>query len=671
MALVPNPSVPGIRICRPKIISDYPLPDEESNSRSYLLKKIGSFYRKARRRLDSRRRRVQAHGLCVGLLDPVSNIVINSITDSCKGERKREGEVVLQEDLRRRSLDGLVVFLTRMFPNLAEGLAVRYLRVAKADVLIAACVIVSDHGIKGFGNSDAEPALINMALKCAGLAARHPDPKRLVYAWQKICNCIEDALGLLEMIQEPSRIPQVIRQLAFMVTEGPPASELAVRHAWMLAEASVRRRPRSLQQPHTHLCSRTLQDTIHGYYLEALARLPAGSCFHRSLIKAGHCYGPLDPVSNIIINTIWYHTAFPPSMKLELNAIGTRSLHRVANRSLYGLASFLCTRYHGINFHQAVCLLLQADGNLARADPFLDPDSHLPYGQVQCHPDTGPKEAFLAAATAACHPNPDAQVKFLTSCKEALETALSLLRRDSHKLSTQDVQQLARLLSPESPYDHDSEMALPPLPLKSYPLVDLADLYTVVSKGVNILLNKYEQMPNGDPRYELHTICGVNERVGGPAQWPPHDRGRFHVNFLATPKSPCGGKPTLFFAEIQSDGTYDSFCCPVALPLPCAAQIRCVYCEAMGTRIVHPVAINFRGRDSAFEMLAREKDPCQREEATLRIISHRRLMAENVHCKEKEDILYDGVDGHRNKFDNVSSLKVEEAMLLAPLCRYL
>ena len=84
----------------------------------------------------------------------------------------------------------------------------------------------------------------------------------------------------------------------------------------------------------------------------------------------------------------------------------------------------------------------------------------------------------------------------------------------------------------------------------------------------------------------------------------------------------------------------------------------------MGTRIVHPVAIDFRGRDSEFEMLAREKDPCQREEANLRIISHRRLMEENVYCKEKEDILYDGVDGHNNKYDNMSSLSMEEAILL-------
>ena len=93
-------------------------------------------------------------------------------------------------------------------------------------------------------------------------------------------------------------------------------------------------------------------------------------------------------------------------------------------------------------------------------------------------------------------------------------------------------------------------------------------------------------------------------------------------------------------------------------------QIRCVYCEAMGTRIVHPVGTDFRGRESEFEMMPCGKDPCRREDATLRIISHRRLMAENVYCKEKEDILYDGVDGHKNKYDNMSSLSMEEAILL-------
>jgi hypothetical protein len=43
--------------------------------------------------------------------------------------------------------------------------------------------------------------------------------------------------------------------------------------------------------------------------------LPASelrSCFHRSMLMASHCYGPLDPVSNIIVNTVWYDTVFPP-----------------------------------------------------------------------------------------------------------------------------------------------------------------------------------------------------------------------------------------------------------------------------------------------------------------------------------------------------------------------
>lgn len=49
---------------------------------------------------------------------------------------------------------------------------------------------------------------------------------------------------------------------------------------------------------------RVLLSTIHGYYLEALAWLPKDNLrshqhqYHHSLLHAGHCYGPLDPVSN-------------------------------------------------------------------------------------------------------------------------------------------------------------------------------------------------------------------------------------------------------------------------------------------------------------------------------------------------------------------------------------
>jgi len=158
---------------------------------------------------------------------------------------------------------------------------------------------------------------------------------------------------------------------------------------------------------------------------------------------AGHCYGPLDPVSNIIVNTIWYDAAFPPAMELELGmVVSTPGLLRIETRSMYGLVSFLCTRYHHLNFHRATCCLLEADGSLLLADPNLDAEGaaatiavlrmkelarleapwstdtgfHTALGsrvvtQAQ-GPATSVNEAFKAAATAAWHPNADAQRTF-------------------------------------------------------------------------------------------------------------------------------------------------------------------------------------------------------------------------------------------------------------------
>uniref|UniRef100_M8CBU9 Uncharacterized protein n=1 Tax=Aegilops tauschii TaxID=37682 RepID=M8CBU9_AEGTA len=643
-------------------------------------------------------RKEVSKGLCVGLLDPVSNIVINSLISSCK--RKRGGGSScckgVQDDLERRSLDALVAFLTRLFPNLPESLAVHYLRLADADALVAACVIVSHHGMKRF--DDSEPAVLDMApIKCAALAVGYPDPDRLVHAWRNISGCIDDTLHLLAMLHKPSsdcshgtsklarmlKTPPshrscIISKLTRMLNNGPsPGCEKDIWWAWRLA-ASRRSRPCSDPYLHTGLLSRTLQDAIHGFYLQALAWLPAGSSFHRSLLKAAYCYGPLDPISNIIVNTIWYDTAFPPTMKLELDldVIGTQGLHRVENSSLYGLASFLCTRYHRFDFHQALQCLVQADANLVLADPNLEPSTRSapsfgmwgtvlmrcrPASSPLCNvveaqgpPDTSLEEAFLAAATAASHPIPDAQVKLLTSCKAMLESALPLLQHGSDKLSYQDVKRLAMLLCPESA--HDCERAFLPLPLTVYPLAKLAGMYTRISKK--------------DPKFELHTICGVNDRVCGPTSFPPK-YGHSHVNFVATPKSPCGGPAALFFAEISNNDQDDeSFCCHVALPPPCAAQIRCLYCEYIGTRIVHPAGIDFHGRESEFEKMACGKDPRNGENvppwrapyySNSQIINNRRSFAENVYGRKKEDSLYDDLDEHKSV--DLGSISIRQLFL--------
>lgn len=90
---------------------------------------------------------------------------------------------------------------------------------------------------------------------------------------------------------------------------------------------------------------------IHTLYIKALAILPTSageSRFLRALHVAGHCYGPLDPVSNIILNSIWYDNTFPPcvmSTQDPIEAQGgimdTRPMSRVESRSLNGLVAIL------------------------------------------------------------------------------------------------------------------------------------------------------------------------------------------------------------------------------------------------------------------------------------------------------------------------------------------
>ncbi|KAF8726264.1 hypothetical protein HU200_019722 [Digitaria exilis] len=495
--------------------------------RSRLLRKIHAFYLKATKRLHvtpPHRRRTAAAGrfvgvcggLCFGLLDPVSNIVVNTLLVSANNEGSRPATL---EDLKRRSLDAMVAFLTRMFPDLAECQALRYLRLAGADLLVAARIVASDVGLKRFDEPASRPAAtesLSMALKCAALAAGADD--LLVDGWKKISTHADEVLRLLGLLRGALRRSSSIGKLArllLMLRRRPQAhAGVDLWWAWQLAACrSIRPCDDGVPFRHTPLLIRTLQDAIHGFYLQALARLPSGelrSRFHRSLLKGGHCYGPLDPVSNIIVNTVWYDAAFPRTHELDMDVIGTRSIHRLENQSLYGMASFLCTRYHSIDFHEAVCFLLEADANLLLADPNLDSEGTMAsvYGmwggvlrhgeaclfndQDHLEPDTGVQEAFLAAAMAAQHCNPDAQVKLLTSCKEMLGPALSLLQGGG-KLSSEDVHRLAMLLCPESPRE---TKPLLPLPLTGYPRAEVADAHTRITKKVRAVLNSYEQMPN-------------------------------------------------------------------------------------------------------------------------------------------------------------------------------
>lgn len=599
MALVSS-SHSDHRIYEPSIECDYPTRQEQSELRSRLLAKIDNAYRKALERLDFRARPSMAArflyggGFCFGLLDPVSNIVANTLIPYECGREEDTAGIVTERKLRElehRSLEGMLTFLTRFFPYLAECEAVRYLLLADADVLVAARIIALDRHMKNFGIFNQGRVVedaFNMALKCAALAARHPEPDLVVRVWLHISAAPHSILNLLSRVRRRSPVPKNITDLftglsrvstqqkstgfSLVSTESQQKSssesqqkstslsmastepqqksigvsmdstksqlknasmsmvstksqqESSMYKPWNLA---AWRRPRRCSVPyqHTTALKRILLDAIHGFYLKALTLLPAGelqSRYHRSLLTAGHCYGPLDPVSNIILNTIWYDAAFPPTHELEMDMVSSLSLHRIENRSLYGMISFLCTRFHHLDFHQAACCLLHADANLLGADPNLDAvaaaalrrqvslgeDYLCPWsgysfkwsttagfptalGRVDGldkSPDTSVNEAFKAAAIAARHPNPDDQVSLLASCKQKLGSALSLLQA-GHPLSSKDVQQLAILLRPES---SRSEQPLLPFPLKEY-----MHEHARISKKVNAVLNASMQMANG------------------------------------------------------------------------------------------------------------------------------------------------------------------------------
>jgi hypothetical protein len=102
-----------------------------------------------------------------------------------------------------------------------------------------------------------------------------------------------------------------------------------------------------------------LQGTIHGFYLKALAKLSSRhACrFMRAILIAGHCYGPMDPVSNIIVTAIWYDMKFPPpplrsgGPSLEHDMLDTLSILRTECCSFVGLVALFCDTVSDKSFH--------------------------------------------------------------------------------------------------------------------------------------------------------------------------------------------------------------------------------------------------------------------------------------------------------------------------------
>lgn len=454
-------------------------------------------------------------GVCVGLLDPVSNIILNTISVLPRDfqpkliprPRRRSKRLAgaAQPDyiwscITTLSYHSLVRFLVRYFGCLTDEQAARYLHWARADLALA--VLLVEHDLYA-----AEPQLPNpasertqAALKCAATCGRHPAPHVLVrlhtspLTQQRLLAAapflkpggrnltLDDVDTVIESLRY-----QETASLDFQVNLLPDRRGVVVycrdfsssdegklihnkssvnnggcfgvftimveRHgdhfaslrgnkssiSTFLKNAFKMSQGRSSLKNCGDACEYTeslrmrLHATIHALYLKAFTMLPSdvSRWLMRYILFAGHCYGPMDPVSNIIINSIWHSIVLPlPSADSESQAydiLDTLSMLRLEVRSLKGLIALVQANSH--------CSVQRAMELLCSNSCHLSQEMHTQHG-------------FAAAAEAAQHPQHAALGSFLSSLTPHMMDILRpLLSTTNSTLSSESLGQVECILS--------------------------------------------------------------------------------------------------------------------------------------------------------------------------------------------------------------------------------
>uniref|UniRef100_A0A0A9CWA9 PIR2-like helical domain-containing protein n=1 Tax=Arundo donax TaxID=35708 RepID=A0A0A9CWA9_ARUDO len=468
-------------------------------------------------------------GVCFGLLDPVSNIIVNTICScepnaAAQGEagdkrskrgRNRNRNAENEEALRRRdeamseittdassisrlppilggakiwkrrtvaqrSLEGLVTFLICYFRHLPVSEALHYLLLAKADLLAAVHLIECSRGM-GDRLCPVSFPTTPIALRCAAMSASHPEPAIL-------------AARLLSLASHPE-------QLSHLPSIGHCLSPDGLNRLHKLLEEALKQTAESrdikgtnslIEFPleFTETLRSLLLEKIHVLYLKAIAQLPTDGLrrrHHRGLLKGGLCFGPADdPVSNIILNAIWYDTTFPAPVEFKVDMIGTKSLVRVECQSLIGLLAFLRNLFPALSEHEAMLYLFRSNASLQKviSRALQDHDMSSSY-----------EDAYKAAAEAAEHPHPDAQAEFATSTCSKLLPILQSWRGVSRALTSSEVELISSYFS-QKPCPGKSVQSVPKLLPRAAEIVshhqqNFMANQDFISRKVNAALQRY------------------------------------------------------------------------------------------------------------------------------------------------------------------------------------
>jgi hypothetical protein len=477
-----------------------------ARNRSVILRTIHGYYKEALDLLPledmpALAPRLLAAGVCFGFADPVTNIVANTIcflpesepdgaTGNCfplpgnNGELEADGatkkrkrgtktkkaamsrEEVLSaifavsptttsphepsRTIAERSLEGLIRFLTSYFCHLPARDALRYLCLAKADLLVAVRLVELDRCYRNKDEFCISSHAAKSALKYAALSARQPNVDgfhtsslSLAYRLKSIAQTVLADRSCRLSIEEIHKLFRALKKSYKLKNGDIPMLFAGERLAANCnSDATDQEKvPGGI----TISLRAVLIDRIHGRYLKAISRLPTQDVrvrYHRSLVNAGYCYGPLDLVTNIIVNTIWYDTAFPPSENLEVDMICTSTFVRVEFRSLSGLIKLMLTCIPGISEHEAMVCLLKNKMKVNKAIQMARSE-----GCDVCDWDVS---AYKAAGKASFHPELEAYVDFVMQSLPLVQPAIKSLLKASDSLSSSEVLQLASLLSPSN-----------------------------------------------------------------------------------------------------------------------------------------------------------------------------------------------------------------------------
>ncbi|KAM0859558.1 hypothetical protein ACQ4PT_047128 [Festuca glaucescens] len=591
-------------------------------------------------------------GICVGLLDPVSNIILNTISvlpprDSRRynlrktPKRKRPAGAVqpdyIWSGIGRLSYHSLVRFLVSYFGCLTDEQAARYLHWARADLALA--VLLVEHDLY----AAAEPQLpdpaserTQAALKCAATCARHnapdvlvrlhtsPLPRNQLLAAAPFLGpgtggrhlTLDDVHTVIQLLhyQETASLDfhfnllphgkgVVVYGRDFSADQGKLIHTtssvnnfgvftiMVERHGDHFASlrgkeytsitdmlknlCQVRRLKRCGDAcEYTQSLRMRLHGMIHAFYLKVFTMLPSDVLrrLMRYILFAGHCYGPMDPVSNIIINSIWHSKFFPlPPADSEIQAydiLDTLSMLRVEVRSLNGLIALVKAN--------SDCSMQQAMEYLCSSSCHMTQNMSTPHG-------------FDTAAEAAQHPQHAALGSFLSSLTpHVLAILRSFLSITNGTPSSETLHQVGFILAKELP-----ETAVLSAPKKAQ-LCKVAKDTLIIKRSeyknmrlfirseLAQVLKKYASEHPEEPKYEPSVICGVVESYCS-------DRDSYHVNFVAASES--GDDSQLFFAELNvpCHQSKPSFCLRLCL----TDMGRCYYGQTSSIKIIYPASSDY------------------------------------------------------------------------------